>query len=78
MLAVGVERDDGLGAARQGVPEPGPQGGALARVRHLADDGRARGLGVVAVSSLEPSSTTTTGRCRAAATTTGAIRGPSS
>ena len=62
VLPVGVERDDGVGACIEGVAEPGAQGGALAGVGDLAEDGGAGGLGLAAVSSVEPSSTTTTGR----------------
>ena len=41
VLAVRVERDDGLRARRERVPEPGPQRGTLALVGHLPQDRRA-------------------------------------
>ena len=45
VLAVGVERHDGIDAVGEGPAEPRPQGLALALVGSLADDGRAGGLG---------------------------------
>ena len=46
MLAVGVERDDRLGAVLERVPEAGPQRRALARVGDLAQDRRPGRLGL--------------------------------
>ena len=46
VLAVGVERDDGLRAERQGMPEAGSKRGALALVRRLTDHGRSGDLGL--------------------------------
>ena len=77
MLTVGVEGDDGLGAVLQGVAEAGPQGRSLARVRDLAQDVAPAASAWAAVSSVEPSSTTTTGREARAPSTTVAMRGPS-
>jgi hypothetical protein len=41
MLPVGVERDDRRCTVLEGVSEAGAEGGALAGVRDLAQDGRA-------------------------------------
>ena len=46
VLAVGVEGHDGRALVLEGVPEPGPQRGALAGVRSLDEDHRAGGLGL--------------------------------
>ena len=67
VLAVGVERHDGRGARREGVPEAAPQRRALAGVGDLAQDGRPGRLGDGRGVVREPSSTTTTGRCASVA-----------
>ena len=46
VLAVGVEGDDRRRAVFEGVPEPGPEGGALAGVRSLDEDDGAGRLGL--------------------------------
>ena len=46
VLAVGVEGDDRRRAVFEGVPEPGPERGALAGVRSLDEDGGAGRLGL--------------------------------
>ena len=78
VLAVGVERDDRHGAVLECVPEPGPERRTLARrsgawTRTVAPAASA----LAAVSSVDPSSTTTTGRNARAASTTAPMRGPS-
>ena len=78
VLAVGVERDDRVPALVEREAEPGRSAGALALVGDLADDPAPAASALAAVSSDEPSSTTSTGRCRLAASTTAPIRGPSS
>ena len=77
MLAVGVEGEDRLGAALEGVPEPGPKRGALALVRTQLEDRGAGAARPIGVPSDEPSSITMTGRCSRAAVTTAPIRGAS-
>ena len=64
VLAVGVERDDRGRSRIERVAEPGAQGRALAGIRDLAQDGRPGRSAAAAVSSLDPSSMTTTGRWR--------------
>ena len=46
MLAVGIERDDRRATLVERVSEPSPQGGALAGVGVLDEDGRAGRLGL--------------------------------
>ena len=77
VLAVGVERQDGVAALVERPAEAGPERRALAGVRPLLDDGRAGLAGAVGGVVAEPSSTTMTGRCSSAPRTTDAIRGPS-
>ena len=77
VLAVGVERDDGLAALLEGVAEPAPQRRALAGVGDLAQDGRAGRLGlrgrVVGRAVVDDDDRQVGPR----ASTTAAIRGPS-
>ena len=77
VLAVRVERDDRVRSQVEGEPEAGPQGRALARFGTCWMTVAPAPSACVAVSSVEPSSTTTTGRWRNAPATTAAMRGPS-
>ena len=68
VLAVGVDRDDHLGAAGAGQPVAEPQRGALAAVdRHVADERARPAVAAAAVASLAPSTTTITSVCSPAA-----------
>ena len=76
MLPVGVERDDRLRAPVEGVPEAAPQRCPLALVGLCRSTSAPAAAATAAtVSSVEPSSTTRTGRCSSVARTTGSSVG---